>query len=136
MRNFVAGFLLCVLIAGFPAMTFAASPYDETFDALMARYQLPGLAVGVIENGKIVYVRTTGELEAGSGKPVTPDTLFKIASNSKAMTTALLARLVAAGKLDWDDPVVKHLPALHMHEEWVTRNLLVRDLLVHNSGLR
>jgi CubicO group peptidase (beta-lactamase class C family) len=113
-----------------------ASPYDEAFDAIMARYQLPGLAVGVIEDGKVTYVRTAGELRAGSGKPVTPETLFKIASNSKAMTTALLARLVAAGKLRWDDPVTKYLPSFRMYDAWVTRNMLVRDLLVHNSGLR
>ena len=136
MRSLAAGFLLYVAAAGLPATTLAASPYDETFEALMARYQLPGLAIGVIENGKLAYVRTAGELEAGSGKPVTPDTLFKIASNSKAMTTALLARLVAAHKLDWDDPVTKYLPALRMHDEWVTQHMLVRDLLVHNSGLR
>ena len=68
--------------------------------------------------------------------PITPDTLFQIGSNSKAMTTALLARLVQAGKLHWDDPVIKFLPQLRMFDPWVTRHLLVRDLLVHNSGLR
>jgi CubicO group peptidase (beta-lactamase class C family) len=116
--------------------TYAASPYDTIFEDLQARYQLPGLAIGVIEDGKVVYTRTAGELEAGSGKRVDADTLFKIASNSKAMTTALLARLVAEKKLDWDDPVTKHLPAFRMFDPWVTKNLLVRDLLVHNSGLR
>jgi len=114
----------------------AASFYDTAFDDLQARYQLPGLAIGVIEDGKVVYTRTAGELEAGSGKAVTADTLFKIASNSKAMTTSLIARLVAAKKLDWDDPVTKYLPAFHMYDPWVTKNMLVRDLLVHNSGLR
>ena len=101
----------------------------------MARYRLPGLAVGVIEDGEIVYVRTAGELVAGSGQPITPDTLFKIASNSKAMTASVLARLVDAGKLRWDDPVVKHLPQFRMHDPWVTREMQVRDLLIHNSGL-
>ena len=102
---------------------------------MVARYQLPGIAVGVIEDGKVTNVVTRGELVAGSGKAVTPDSLFKIASNSKAMTASLLARLVQAGKLRWDDPVVKHLPRFRLHDEWVTRNMLVRDLLVHNSGL-
>jgi len=136
MGTAAAKWFVCAVAAGLSASACAASPYDETFDALIARYQLPGLAVGVIEDGKVAYVRTAGELEAGSGKPVTADTLFKIASNSKAMTTALLARLVAAGKLDWDDPVIKHLPALRMYDDWVTKHMLVRDLLVHNSGLR
>jgi len=118
------------------APVLAASPYDKTFDDVMARYHLPGLALGVIDDGKVVYVRTGGELVAGSGRKVTPDSLFKIASNTKAMTTALLARLVQAGKLNWDDPVTKYLPQLRMADPWVTQNLLVRDLLVHNIGLR
>jgi len=136
-------FRLLFAIGPFCAATGAAkeagrapSPYDQPFDAIMERYHLPGLAVGVIEDGKVTYARVAGELVAGSGKPVTTDTLFKIASNSKAMTTALLARLVAAGKLDWDAPVTKYLPAFRMHDPWVTQNMLVRDLLVHNSGLR
>jgi CubicO group peptidase (beta-lactamase class C family) len=114
----------------------AASFYDEAFDATMKRYPLPGLAVGVIEDGKVAYVRTAGELEAGSGTPVTSRTLFKIASNTKAMTTALLARLVASGKLDWNAPVTKYLPQFRMHDAWVTQNMRVADLLIHNSGLR
>jgi CubicO group peptidase (beta-lactamase class C family) len=81
-------------------------------------------------------MRTEGELVAGSGRKVTPDTLFKIASNTKAMTTAVLARLVGAGKLRWDDPVIRHLPQFRMYDPWVTREMQVRDLLIHNSGLR
>lgn len=111
------------------------STYDHMVDAVVARYQLPGIAVGVIENGSVVYVATRGELVAGSGKPITTQTLFKIASNSKAMTASVLARLVAAGKVRWDDPVVKYLPDFAMYDPWVTRNMQVRDLLVHNSGL-
>ncbi len=132
------GLCRCVLafaLSGF-ALLASASPYDKTFDDVMARYHLPGLALGVIEDGKVTYTRTDGELVAGSGQKVTSDTLFKIASNSKAMTTALLARLVQAGKLSWDDPATKYLPQLRMADPWVTQNLLVRDLLVHNIGLR
>ncbi|KQZ60404.1 penicillin-binding protein [Lysobacter sp. Root559] len=92
--------------------------------------------MGVIEHGEVVYRRGVGELVAGSGEPVTPETLFKIASNSKSMTTALLARLVDAGKLRWDDPVTKHLPQFRMYDDWVTREMQVRDLLIHDSGLR
>jgi microsomal dipeptidase-like Zn-dependent dipeptidase/CubicO group peptidase (beta-lactamase class C family) len=113
-----------------------ATPYDRLFDEAMSRFKLPGLAVGVIEHGKIVYTRTAGERIAGSGQAIDRDTLFKIASNSKAMTTALLARLVAAGKLRWDDPVTKYLPAFRMNDPWVTHEMQVRDLLIHNSGMR
>jgi microsomal dipeptidase-like Zn-dependent dipeptidase/CubicO group peptidase (beta-lactamase class C family) len=109
---------------------------DKLVDEAIARYRIPGIAVGVIEDGKVVYTRTAGELAAGSGHKVDDKTLFKIASNSKAMTTALIARLVAAGKLHWDDPVTKYLPDFRMNDPWVTREIQVRDLLIHNSGLR
>ncbi len=125
----------CLLSA---TSAFAAPGYerlDQAFDAVVQRYHLPGLAVGVIDNGEIVYTRTAGEREAGSEKRITPQTLFKIASNSKAMTASVLARLVDAGQLRWDDPVIKHLPQFRMFDPWVTKNMQVRDLLVHNSGL-
>ena len=108
---------------------------DAIVDETMARYRLPGIAVGVIEDGKTVYVGTRGEIVSGSGQPVTSGTLFKIASNSKAMTASVLARLVDAGKLRWEDPVIKYLPSFRMYDPWVTRNMQVKDLLVHNSGL-
>jgi CubicO group peptidase (beta-lactamase class C family)/microsomal dipeptidase-like Zn-dependent dipeptidase len=109
--------------------------FDSIFDEVVAHYHLPGLALGVIENGKVTYTRTAGELVAGGGQPVTADTLFKIASNTKAMTTGVLARLVDAGKLKWTDPVTKYLPSFKMSDPWITREMQVRDLLVHNSGL-
>ena len=89
-----------------------------------------------MRDGKVIYTRTAGETIAGSGQPIDADTLFKIASNSKAMTTGVLARLVDAGKLRWDDPVTRYLPQFRMHDPWVTREMQVRDLLIHNSGLR
>jgi len=104
-------------------------------DDAVARYELPGIAVGVVVDGEVVLRHTRGELRAGQGEPVDAATLFKIASNSKAMTAAVLARQVDAGTLRWDDPVVRHLPAFRMSDDWVTREIQVRDLLIHNSGL-
>jgi len=83
----------------------------------------------------VVFTGMRGERRAGSGERIDADTLFKIASNSKAMTAAVLARLVDRGRLAWDDPVIKHLPQFRMHDPWVTEHLQVRDLLIHNSGL-
>lgn len=108
---------------------------DRIVDDAFSRYDLPGIAVGVIEDGRIAYIATRGETVAGSGHEVTADTVFKIASNSKAMTASVLARLVDAGKLRWDDPVTRYLPAFRMYDPWVTREMQVKDLLVHNSGL-
>ncbi|MFI4907153.1 MAG: serine hydrolase domain-containing protein [Steroidobacterales bacterium] len=113
--------------------TGSPSDYDGLVSAVVAQYHLPGIAVGVIDDGKVVYTRTAGNLE--SGKPIDTDTLFEIASNSKAMTVTLLARLVEEGKLHWDDPVTKYLPSFRMNDPWVTANMQVGDLLVHHSGL-
>lgn len=118
------------------AATEAPDPaWDAAFEQAMARYDIPGLAVGIVRNGQVVYSRAGGVLQRGEDGQVTPQTLFKIASNSKAMTTAMLARLVDRGVLAWDDPVIKHLPGFRMHDDWVTRQMQVRDLLIHNSGL-
>jgi CubicO group peptidase (beta-lactamase class C family) len=116
--------------------TSQSAQFDRIFDDVAARYHLPGLALGVVRDGHVIYQRTTGELIAGSGRRIDGDTLFKIASNSKAMTTAVLARLVDRGKLHWDDPVTQYLPEFQMSDPWITRELQVRDLLIHNSGLR
>ena len=141
MTNRSRRFLISML--ALPVMAIAVSAgaappkavFEKLVDDTIARYQLPGLAIGVVKDGKVVYTRTAGELEAGSGRKIDADTLFKIASNSKAMTTGVLARLVDAGKLKWDDPVTKYLPDFKMYEPWVTREMQVRDLLIHNSGL-
>ncbi|HVF16931.1 MAG TPA: serine hydrolase domain-containing protein [Steroidobacteraceae bacterium] len=119
-----------------PTTRGAAKSFDSIFDDVFSHYHLPGLALGVVQDGTVIYQRTAGEVIAGSGQPITPNSLFKIASNSKAMTTALLARLVDQGKLRWDDPVVRHLPQFKMGDPWITREMQVRDLLIHNSGLR
>lgn len=129
------------------AIFFAPSPARATdgawpsphvakaVDDTVARYGLPGIAVGVVVDGEVRQVEVRGETVAGSGDAIDAGTLFKVASNTKAMTAALLARQVDAGLLAWDDPVVKHLPGFRMREDWVTREIQVRDLLIHNSGL-
>jgi len=138
MRHAIA-LVLALLTTNAALAAQPAGPTPQAVDATVreaiARYRLPGIAVGVIEDGKVTFARGYGETVHGSGDPVTDRTLFKIASNSKAMTASLLARLVQQGKLQWDDPVVKHLPAFAMHDPWVTAHMTVSDLLVHNSGL-
>ena len=130
--------LTIALLAATPLAAATPSPgdgIDRLVDQAVARYDLPGIAVGVIEDGQVVHVATRGRLAADGTAAVDADSLFKIASNTKAMTGAVLARLVQAGRLRWDDPVIKHLPDFRMHDAWVTRHMQVRDLLIHNSGL-
>lgn len=128
-----AGMAMAPLAAA--AVPAPAAQVDRLVDQAFERYQLPGLAVGVIEHGQVVHIATRGQLAVDGRAAVDADSLFKIASNTKAMTGAVLARLVQAGTLAWDDPVVKHLPDFRMHDAWVTGHMQVRDLLIHNSGL-
>ncbi len=116
-------------------LALASSPFDAMFERTVQREQLPGLAMGVVENGDVVYRRAEGRRGDATGARVDDDTLFKIASNSKAMTAALLARLVQQGRLRWDDPVRRHLPSFTLFDPWVSEQMQVRDLLIHNSGL-
>lgn len=106
---------------------------DADVAAVVQHEHLPGLAMAVVEQGRVVYQHAEGA--RGDGGHIDEDTLFKIASNSKAMTAALLARLVQQGKLRWEDPVRRHLPGFRMHDAWVGEQMQVRDLLIHNSGL-
>jgi len=118
-----------------PTQSSMEKSIDAAFDDVYTRYRLPGLALGVVRDGKVIYSRTAGETIAGSGQRIDSGTLFKIASNSKAMTTGVLARLVDAGKLHWDDPVTRYLPQFRMSDPWVTGQMQVRDLLLHSTGL-
>jgi CubicO group peptidase (beta-lactamase class C family) len=129
---------IAVLAAGLALLDAGtrAPSIDRAFDDVFTRYRLPGLAVAVIEDDHVVYMRTAGKLVAGEEAAITPDTLFKIASNSKAMTAATIARLADKGKVRWEDPVVRHLPEFRMHDDWVTREIEVRDLVIHDTGLR
>lgn len=125
--------LALAVLASSPALAADTARIDADVAAVVQREHLPGLAMAVVEDGSVVYRHAEGA--RGDGGRIDEDTLFKIASNSKAMTAALLARLVQQGRLRWTDPVRRHLPAFRMQDPWVAEHMQVRDLLIHNSGL-
>ncbi|ARQ88394.1 serine hydrolase domain-containing protein [Stenotrophomonas maltophilia] len=125
--------ILAAALAAPSASAVDTASIDADVAAVVRHEHLPGLAMAVVENGRVVYRHAEGA--RGDGGRIDEDTLFKIASNSKAMTAALLARLVQQGTLRWDDPVQRHLPGFRMHDAWVGQQMQVRDLLIHNSGL-
>ena len=79
---------------------------DRLVERTMTAYQVPGIAVGVVKDGKLVYAKGFGVREAGKPDKVDPDTLFQIASNTKAFTAAALAILVDEGRIHWDDKAI------------------------------
>jgi CubicO group peptidase (beta-lactamase class C family) len=124
-----------VIIASATAAPPSAEAIDASIEKAMKEFNVPGMAVSVVRDGKLVYARGQGIVEVGSKKRVGDRTLFQIGSVSKAFTAAALAILVDEGKLDWDSPVIDYLPEFRMTDPWVTREFTIRDLLTHRSGL-
>lgn len=116
---------------------FAAPPvgFEQRVEQLRIAYGAPGVSIAIVENGKPTLAKGWGVREIGKPDPVGPDTIFGTGSTGKAFTVAALAILVDEGKLKWDDKVIDHMPDFRMWDPWVTREMTVRDLLVHRSGL-
>lgn len=131
MRSFV--FLASIAIG------FAQDPIGPVVDQVVEKarktFDVPGIAVAVVKDGHVIVSKGFGVRKMGEPAPVTPNTLFGIASNTKAFTAASLAILADQHKLSWDDRVIDHLPWFQMSDSYVTREMRVRDLLVHRSGL-
>jgi CubicO group peptidase (beta-lactamase class C family) len=135
----LAPLLVAALLAA-PSLSAQAprtlpADFDAEVATAMRQFEVPGLAIAVVKDGRMVFARGYGVRQLGDPTPVDASTLFQIASNTKAFTTAALSMLVDEGKLRWDDPVVKHLPWFQLSDPYVTRELTVRDLLTHRSGL-
>jgi CubicO group peptidase (beta-lactamase class C family) len=107
---------------------------DAKVEDIRRRFQVPGIAIAVVKDGEVVLARGWGERALGEG-PVEADTLFAIASNSKAFTATALNMLAEDGKLSLDDRVIDHLPWFRMADPTITREMRIRDLLAHRSGL-
>lgn len=108
---------------------------DRYVARILETFEVPGIALAVVKDGKVLTAKGYGVRTLGEKAPVDPRTLFGIASNSKAFTATALALLVEERKLEWDAPVIRYLPDFALHDPYVTRELTVRDLLVHRSGL-
>jgi CubicO group peptidase (beta-lactamase class C family) len=137
--RFLALFLFAVLAASFAPAQTTQNNVPQDLDAVASRvvkeFEVPGLAVAIVKDGKVVLAKGYGVRKLGEATPVDENTLFGIASNTKAFTAAALAMLVDEGKISWDDSVTKHLPAFQLYDPYVTREMTIRDLLTHRSGL-
>lgn len=113
----------------------AKQDIDQIIQRSMAEFGVPGMAVAVVNQGEVYYSEGHGILEMEKKARVDENTLFQIASVSKAFVSASLALLVDEGKLGWEDPVIDYLPEFRMYDAWVTREFTILDLLTHRSGL-
>lgn len=121
--------------AGAEAPASAPPDLDRWVEQAMETFEVPGVAVAIVKDGETVAARGYGVRRLGERARVDEHTLFGIASNTKAFTGTALGLLVEEGRIEWDGRVVDYLPWFQMWDPYVTRELTVRDLLVHRSGL-
>lgn len=126
---------LALTAAAASAQTFRQTDFDAYVNRGLQTMRVPGAAIAAVRDGKVVFAKGYGVRTLGDTARVDPHTLFQIASNTKAFTTAALAMLADEGRLTWDDPVTQHLPGFQMYDPYVTREITIRDLVTHRSGL-
>jgi len=139
-KNFLSLNLFLLLFV-FPVFVFAQTlderlkEIDACAEKTRLEWNVPGIAVAIVKDDKVVFAKGYGVREMGKTEKVDENTLFAIASNSKAFTTASLAILVDEKKLNWDDKVMNYLPEFQLYNPYVTSELTIRDLVSHRSGL-
>ena len=130
-------FLVMAALRGSVARAQSAPPadLDAYVERAMKTFDVPGIAVAIVKDGRVVLTKGYGVRRLGEPAPIDADTLFGIGSNTKAFTTAALATLVDEGKISWDDHVYERLPGFQMYDPYVSHEMTIRDLLCHRSGM-
>jgi len=113
----------------------ALQGFDDVVTAAMKEFKVPGLAMAIVKDGKVVLSKGYGLRDTERSLPVTPQTLFAIGSATKAFTTFVLATLVDEGKLEWDEPVQTYIPSFKLQDSFASARITPRDLVTHRSGL-
>ena len=129
--------LLVAMLLSFSTVAQTSAPpgdLDAYVRKAMAQWQVPGLAVAIVKDGKLVFARGYGVRELGKPGKVDANTLFTIGSVSKQFTVAALGTLVTAGKLRWDAPVTGYLKNFQLGSPYVTQHITLSDLLSHRTG--
>ena len=108
---------------------------DSVVELTLKTFDVPGIAVAVVKDGKIIHEKGYGVTSLNTKEKVNEHTRFGIASNSKAFTVASLGILVDEGKIKWDDKVTDYIPEFKLYAPYVTEDFTIRDLLTHRSGL-
>jgi CubicO group peptidase (beta-lactamase class C family) len=137
-RSILTAAAIAVTAAPAPAFAQRADMYvglDKYIESAMKDWKIPGVAVGIVRNDSVVFAKGFGVRAVGRPEKVDTHTLFAIASDTKAFTGILLAMLADEGKIRWDAPLTTYLPTLKFGDDFLTRELTVRDALTHRSGL-
>ena len=124
-----------ILVVGVVQAQTPPTGLDEYVARAMKTFEVPGMSISVVKEGKVILAKGYGVRQLGDPAPVDANTLFGIGSNTKAFTSAAIATLVDEGKLSWDDPVYERLKGFEMYDPYVSKEMRIRDLLCHRSGL-
>src|SRR3954454_23326266 len=130
MRRAFAAFLLFLC-----TLTAAAQSFDKAARDTMTVWQYPGMAVAIVQDDKVIFLEAYGVKEVGKTEPVSADSLFQIGSTTKAFTITAMAMLADEKKLDWDDPVRRHLDYFHLADPCADGQINLRDIVSHRTGL-
>lgn len=128
-------FFLLVVIASTSAQVDPLHNLYPYVEQAMKDWQVPGLAISIVKDDSLIFARGYGVRELGKEEKVDEHTIFAVASNTKAFTAALLGMAVDEGKISWDDHVVDYMRDFQMYDSYVTREINIKDLLTHRSGL-
>src|SRR5438445_9001544 len=109
---------------------------DDYVAATVRDWEIPGVAIAVVKDGKVVVVRGYGVRELGKAETIDENTIFDAASLTKSFTVAAIASLVDEKKMSWDDPVKRYIPTIEFPDPYLTANITMRDLLCHRTGVR
>ncbi len=134
MKKYILPFLF-IATSATAYCQLSSTAIDSLAERSLKTFNVPGIAVAIIKDGKVIHSKGYGVRSLRTGKPTDENTLFGIASNSKAFTAAALGMLVDEGKLHWDDKVRDYIPEFKLYDAWVTEQFTVRDLLTHRSGM-
>jgi CubicO group peptidase (beta-lactamase class C family) len=139
MKHFSALIIAFILLSNF---TFGQKKgkvdhqqLDKYFNQMVKDWDIPSMTIGVVKDGQLVFTGSYGVLEIGKTQKPDANTLYGIASNSKAFTSTIIAMLVEEGVLNWNDKVKKYLPYFELYDPWVSNEITIRDLLSHRVGL-
>jgi CubicO group peptidase (beta-lactamase class C family) len=127
--------LLIVCVLPVTAQNVPPTDLDAYVARVLKTFEVPGLSVAIVKDGKVVLAKGYGVRKLGEPTPVDENTLLAIGSNTKAFTSAALATLVDEGKISWDDPVYERLTGFQMYDPYVSHEMTIRDLLTHRSGM-
>jgi beta-lactamase class C len=120
---------------GLPDISPTAREMERLAEQIVAQKNLPGLAMAIVQDGRIVSLRAFGVTGGPGRQPVTSDTVFRLASLSKGFAATLTAQLVSEGAMSWDSPIINQLPAFKLRDYASAKNVTVRDVLSHRVGL-